>query len=43
MELAVAEGMIPLQQDGINKAAAGVTTLAEVLQWQDEAVYLSGG
>ena len=32
MELAVAEGMIPLQQDGINKAAAGVTTLAEVLR-----------
>jgi len=32
MELAVAEGMIPLQQDGINKAAAGITTLAEVLR-----------
>ncbi|MDK9719384.1 MAG: GspE/PulE family protein [Trichlorobacter sp.] len=32
MELAVAEGMIPLQLDGINKAAAGVTTLAEVLR-----------
>jgi type II secretory ATPase GspE/PulE/Tfp pilus assembly ATPase PilB-like protein len=32
MELAVAEGMIPLQQDGINKAAAGITTLTEVLR-----------
>jgi type II secretory ATPase GspE/PulE/Tfp pilus assembly ATPase PilB-like protein len=32
MELAVAEGMTPLQQDGINKAAAGITTLAEVLR-----------
>jgi type II secretory ATPase GspE/PulE/Tfp pilus assembly ATPase PilB-like protein len=32
MELAVAEGMIPLQQDGINKAAVGITTLAEVLR-----------
>jgi general secretion pathway protein E len=40
-EQAVAEGMIPLREDGAAKVVAGVTTIAEVLRQTEEETVIS--